>query len=144
MKTSNRGASVLGTIGDLGVEQFFLNPELNEIGNSFTSLIKDKTEINKQFYDALPDSLKKDPLEEMTNKIGLSNSLDLSLSLTHKWNAAGAAEGWTIGFEIAETKGLEIDAGIVKFEAERSKRLMKIEYNFGSKEWEADILGIKK
>jgi hypothetical protein len=126
----------------MGTDALFLSSDFDEIGNKFVESIKGEEEFNQQFYNALPESMKKNPVENVVNKIGLTNSFDVTIGFSNEWKADGTEEGWTMSVSIATKKNLEVDAEIVNFNVEKAKRLFKLEFNFKEKQVKGDFMGL--
>ncbi len=135
--------SVGGSVADTGSDVLFMGSHFDSIGTSLAEKIQGDETVNDTIRSWLPgQDNSASPIEEGVNKIALSNSLNLALQFEKSWNVAGTESEWEVSLEASQVKSLEIDAGIVTVEVEKSKRLGKI--GFGSEGLTGGLIGIEK
>ncbi|GBF72259.1 hypothetical protein PA598K_00497 [Paenibacillus sp. 598K] len=119
-----KGASYAGTAADIGTDTLFLVPEFDAWGESFASQLQDQDEIQEQMRSWFTSE--ELDADELSNKIALSSTMDFSLNISAEKDDAGKFSKWEVSLEIGQTKGLEIEAGIMTLAIEKSKRLGKL------------------
>jgi hypothetical protein len=116
-----------GTKMDVGTDAMVLLPQFDGIGNS----------LAKQIQEVDVDT------GEIENKIVSSSTTELTLNFEKEWDSAGVAGDWKLAVELGQTKSFEVDAGVVKFSVEKTKRLAEFgrEKKDGVKQFTGGILG---
>lgn len=136
----------VGSGVDAGTDLLFTIPQFDDVGNSLAEKIQDDETINDTVRGWLTGDSSASPIEQ-GNKIALSSQLELSIGFSKEWDDAGAPSEWEISIEVSQTKGFEVDAGIVRVAVEKSKRLGR--FSFGREVGEdisvgGGLLGIEK
>jgi hypothetical protein len=134
------GAKDTGNTLDGGTDAIFAIPAFDNVGSSLVSKIQGDETVNDTIKGWITGDYSASSAE-IVNKIALANSLDLSIGFSWEWSK-DAFEGWEISLEVGQTKSFEVDAEIVKFSVEKSKRLGKL--SFGTEGVKGGLLGVEK
>lgn len=124
----NVGLRNAGTALDVGSDVMFLVPQFDKIGKSLAEQIQEKSEITGK----------------IENKIGLSSQTSVTFHFEKEWDRLGRPTDWKISLELGQTKSFEVDAGIVSFSVEKTKKLIEIgrEKKDGEKKFVGSALGL--
>ena len=143
-KKDKQTASHAGGLADMGTDTLYVVPQFDAWGESFASKLQDNDEVN----ETIRSWFTKDDLDtdELSNKIALSSTMDFSLNISVEKDDSGKFGDWEVSLEIGQTKGLEIEAGIMSLAIEKSKRLGKLAFGredgaFGVK---GGLFGVEK
>lgn len=140
IKTNMKTSSASGGLDTLATLQL-LNTKFDNIGNNLVSKLQGEEEINNTVQSWFTkENYAESVTKEMVNKIALSNTFDVQISLGFEWDQDGKFDKWEIALEVGQTKSFEIEVELVNISVEKSSRLGKLAY--GTEGLEFNLLGI--